>query len=73
MKPKNPNFGPNGNLLNLLYKLVLGLSLKGFGVELARQGKVADAPWKDNKAHISDWKCPPQDPEMDATCRHYQG
>lgn len=56
MKPKNPNFDPNDNLLNLIYKLVPSLSLTGLGAELARRGGVADAPWKDNETRISDWK-----------------
>jgi hypothetical protein len=55
MKPKNPNFDPTDNLLNLIYKLVPSLSLTGLGAELARRGGVADASWKDNEAHISDW------------------
>lgn len=56
MKPKYPIFNANDNLLNLIYKLVHGLSLTGLGAELARREGVADAPWKDYEARINDWK-----------------
>jgi hypothetical protein len=56
MKPTLPNFNADDNLHNLIYKLVSNLSLTGLGAELARRRGVADAPWKDNEARISDWK-----------------